>query len=70
MKMSVFESKKRHLREILLYFFSMKKFAIESHRLLVEAYHEAALSEIMCGDWFRCFKSNDIGVEAKNVLEG
>jgi len=44
MKISVFEAKKRHLREVLLYFFSVKKFAIESHRLLVENYSEAILN--------------------------
>jgi len=42
MKMSVFEPKKIHLQEILFYFFSVKKSAFASHRLLVEAYDEAA----------------------------
>jgi len=63
--MSVFEPKKRHLREVLLYFFSMKKSAVASHRLLVEAYGEAALSETTCRDWFRRFKSGDFDVEDK-----
>jgi len=44
-KMSVFEPKKHHLREVLLYFFNAKKSAVASHRLHVKAYSEAALSE-------------------------
>ena len=44
---SSFEPNKRHLRELLIlfYFFNLKKFAVEAHRLLVEAYGDAALSE-------------------------
>jgi len=61
-KMSVFT---RHLREVLLYFFSVKKSAVESYRLFVEAYGEAALSEITCRDWFRRFKSGDFNMEDK-----
>jgi len=63
--MSVFEPKKRHLREVLLYFFNMKKSAVESNRLLVEPYDEAALSEITCCGWFRRFKSGDFYMEDK-----
>lgn len=44
--MSKFEPSKRHLREILVYFFNLKKSAAEAHQLLVEAYGEGALSEI------------------------
>jgi len=64
-KMLVFEPKKHHLREVLLYFFDMKKSAVASHRLLVEAYGEAALSETTCRDWFRRFKSGDFDMEDK-----
>ena len=42
--MSSFEPNKRHLRELLIYFFNLKKSAAEAHRLLVEAYGDA-LSE-------------------------
>jgi len=63
--MSVFELKKRHLWEVLLYFFNVKKFAVESHRLLVEAYGETALIETTCRDWFRRSKSSDFNVEDK-----
>jgi len=43
MKMSVFEPKESHLGSFA--FFSMKKSAVESHRLPVEVYGDAALSE-------------------------
>ena len=36
--MSSFEPNTRHLRELLIYFFNLKKSAIEAHRLLVETY--------------------------------
>jgi len=45
--MSSFEPNKRHLRELLIYFFNLKKSAAEAHRLLVEAYGDA-LSERSC----------------------
>jgi len=48
MKMSSFESNKRHLRELLIYFFNLKKSAAAAHRLLVEAYGDAALSKRSC----------------------
>jgi len=63
--MSDFKPKKHHLREVLLYFFSVKKSAAESHRLLVEAYGEAALPERTSHYWFRRFKSGDFDVEDK-----
>jgi len=46
--MSSFESNKRHLRELLIYFFNLKKSAAEAHRLLIEAYGDAASSERSC----------------------
>jgi len=67
--MSVFEPTKHHLQEVLLYFFSVKKSVIEPHRLLVEAYSEATLSETTYRDWFRRFKSGNFDMEEKNVLE-
>jgi len=67
MKMSVYETEKHHLeeREVLLYFFSVKKFTIESHRLLVQAYGEPTLSETRCRDWFQRFKSSDFYMKDK-----
>ena len=39
---------KRHLPELLIYFFNLKKSASEAHRLLAETYGEAALSKRSC----------------------
>jgi len=63
--MSVFEPEKHYLWEVLLYFFSVKKFAVESYRLLIEAYGEAALSKTTRRDWFRRFKTGNFNVEVK-----
>ena len=52
--MSSFEPNKR-LQELLIYFFNLKKFAAEAHRLLVEAY--GALNERSCREWFQKFKN-------------
>lgn len=54
--MSNFVPEKEHLREALLFCFNLKKSAAESHRMLVEAYGDSALSETTCRDWFRRFK--------------
>lgn len=64
--MSKFEQSKRHLREILVYFFNLKESAAEAHRLLVKAYGEAALSERTCREWFQKFKNGDFDVKDKD----
>jgi len=64
MKMSSFEPNKRHLRELLIYFFNLKS-AAEAHRLLVEVYGDAALSERSCREWFQKFKNGEFDVEDK-----
>jgi len=46
------------MRKALLFYFNLKKSAAESHRMLVEAFGDNALSETMCKDWFRWFKDN------------
>ena len=43
--MANFEPNKRILRELLIYFFNLKKSAAVAHRNLVETSGEAALSE-------------------------
>ena len=43
----------------------MKKFAAEAHRLLVEAYDDAALSERNCREQFQKFKNGEFNVEDK-----
>lgn len=64
--MSQFEPTKYHMRELLIYFFNLKKSAAESHRLLVEAYNEDALSERTCREWFQKFKKGDFDVKDKD----
>ena len=68
--MSSFEPNKRYLRELLIYFFNLKKSAAETHRLLVETYGEAALSERSCREWFQKFKNSEIDIEDMNTVEG
>ena len=60
-----FEPNKHHLRELLIYFFNLKKSAAEAHRLLVEAYGDAALNERSCREWFQKFKNGEFDVEDK-----
>ena len=63
--MSSFEPNKRHLRELLIYFFNLKKSTAEAHRLLLEKYGEAALSERSCHEWFQKFKNGEFDSEDK-----
>ena len=63
--MSSFEPNKRHLRDLLIYFFNLKKSAAEVLRLLVEAYGEAAFSERTCREWFQRFKNGEFDVKDK-----
>ena len=51
--MSSFEPNERHLRELLIYFFNLKKSAAEAHRLLVETYGEVTLSKRSWREWFQ-----------------
>lgn len=61
--MTDFVPSKRHLREVLLFFFHSKKTAAEAHRELLKVYGDAALSETTCRDWFRLFKEGDFNVQ-------
>ena len=66
--MSSFLLKKKHMRETLLFCFNLKKSAVESHRMLVEAYGDNALSETTCRDWFRRFNDNNFDLsETRSV---
>ena len=67
--MSNFEPNKRHLRGLLIYFFDLKKSAAEAHRLLVETYGEAALSERSCRAWFQKFKNGEFDIEDKERIQ-
>lgn len=63
--MSSFEPNKEHLRHVLLFLFSQKKKAADSHRILVETYGELALSKKTCELWFQRFRSGDFDVKDK-----
>ena len=64
--MSVYEPNSRHLREVLIYFFNIKKSAAEAHRMLSEAYGEALMSERTCREWYQRFKNGDFQVEDRH----
>ena len=69
--MSSFEPNKRHLRELFIYFFNLKKSAAEAHRLLVEVYDDAALSEReVVVSAFKSLKTVNLTSKTKNVVEG
>ena len=63
-KISSFEPNKRNLRGILIYFFNLKKSAAEAHRLLVETYGEAVLSERSCRECFQKFNNGEFDINA------
>ena len=65
--MSVFEPNSRNLLEVLIFYFHLKKTAIEAHRMLSSTYDEAALSERTCREWFQRFKSGDFDVEDRDA---
>ena len=67
--MSSFEPNKRHLREVLIYFFNLKKSAAEAHRLLAEKYGKAALSERSCREWLQNFKNGEFDIQDKERNE-
>ena len=53
------------MREALLFYINLKKSAAESHRMLVEAYGDNALSETTCRDWFRRFNDDNLDLSDK-----
>ncbi|GFX87967.1 mariner Mos1 transposase [Trichonephila clavipes] len=61
--MSAYEPNSRHLREVLIFCFNMKKSAAEAHRMLSNTYGEATISERTCREWFQHFKNGDFEVE-------
>ena len=64
--MSVFEPNFRHLREVLIFCFHLKKTAAKAHRMLSSTYGEATLSERTCREWFQRFKSGDFDIEDRH----
>ena len=63
--MSDFVPNNLHLREVLIFFFYLKKMAAEVHQELQKVYGDAALSEITCRVWFRHFKDGDFDVNGR-----
>jgi [histone H3]-lysine36 N-dimethyltransferase SETMAR len=63
--MSNFVPENDDLRKALIFCFHLKKSAAESHRMLVEAYGDHALSEAACKRWFQRFRDNDFDVRNK-----
>jgi len=63
--MSSFELNKHHMRELSIYFFNLKKSVAEAHRLLVETYSDAVLSERSCREWFQKFKNGEFDIEQR-----
>ena len=61
--MSAYEPNSRHLREVLIFCFNMKKSATEAHRMLSNTYGETAISERTCREWFQRFMNGDFVVE-------
>ena len=50
----------------LLHYFISKKTAAENHLILAKVNDEVALSETMCRDWFRRFKSGNFDFSNKD----
>lgn len=63
--MTSFVPNKRHLREILLFMFNLRKNAAYAHKMLVEAYGEHAPGKQTCYDRFQRFKTGDFETEDK-----
>ena len=61
--MSDFVPNNGHLREVLIFFFHSKKTAAEAHREFQNVHGDAALSEIMCRDYFCRFKDGDFDID-------
>ncbi|GFV17954.1 mariner Mos1 transposase [Trichonephila clavipes] len=51
--MSAYEPNSRHLREVLIFCFNMKKSTAEAHRMLSNTYGESAISERTCRERFQ-----------------
>ncbi|GFX13342.1 uncharacterized protein TNCV_2907641 [Trichonephila clavipes] len=66
--MSAYEPNSRHLREVLIFCFNMKKSAAEAHRMLLHTYGVASISERTCREWFQHFKNGDFDVEDQHGI--
>lgn len=61
MKLSVYEPNSHHLRDVLIFYYSMKKSAVETRRMLSNTYGENTISERMSG--LLRFRNGDFHVE-------
>ncbi|GFX20940.1 transposable element Tcb1 transposase [Trichonephila clavipes] len=66
--MSAYESNSRHLREVLIFCFNVKKSVAKAHRMLSNTDGEAAISERTCREWFQRFKNGDLDVEGQHGI--
>lgn len=64
--MSTFVPNSRHLREVLIFCFNMKKSAAEAHRMITQTYGENTLSERTCREWFQRFRNGNFDVEDRH----
>jgi len=60
---------KLFFRHVLLYYFDLKKTAVEMHRLLSEVYEVKTLSKRICRVWFERFWNGDFDVRDKERPE-
>jgi len=61
----VFFAKKKAYAGSFAFLFQFEEIAAESHRILVEAYGDNALSETTCRDWFRRFNDDNFDLSDK-----
>jgi len=61
--MSVYEPNSRHLQEVLIFYFNMKKSAAQTHRMLSNTYGKTAVCEKMCHKWFQRFKNGNFDIK-------
>ena len=64
--MFVFKPNSHYLRKVLIFWFYLKKTAIEAHRMLSSTYGDAALTERTCRECFQRFKSGDFDVKDRH----
>ena len=68
--MSISEPNKRHLPELLVYFFNLKKSAAEAHLLLVEIYAETTFQvRVVVVSGFKSLRTVNLTLKTMNVAE-
>lgn len=67
--MSVYEPNSRHLQEVLIFCFDMKKSVAKAHRMLSNTYGETAINKRICREWFERFENGDFHVEKRPSSE-